>query len=147
MKELNLKESNQEGRIMKKIVFGLLGVVVGVILFSLYNGRQVEAQRAQWDYYPYHAATSADASSGMTVWATQTLERFTIENLIVSSGSAMAVQIFDGDTYVHTYYFNPNAGACPIYKMRSIAQGNDLIVKTEAAGTISVVVTGPSIWF
>ena len=134
---------------MKKVLigiacFGILGVIaIGITSLE----QKVDAAASQVKFSLPHCATSADATSGLTVWNTHTEERWQIENLIVSSASAMAVEIYDGDTYLHTYYFNPNGGACPIYNIRSASAGNDLVIKTEQTGTISVLVSGPPLWF
>lgn len=134
---------------MKKLLIVVLGLAaIAIVMVGGQFNKLVNATPGSIIKYPLpHCATSADATSGLTVWNTATEERWQIENLIVSSASAMAVGIYDEGTYLHTYYFNPNSGACPIYKIRSASAGNDLIIKTDQAGTISVLVSGSPLWF
>ena len=134
---------------MKKVLVGILclGILVAIGI-GITSRQSVEAAGGSVIKFALpHYATSADASSGLTVWNTSTNERWQIDNMIIRSASAMAVEIYDEGTYLHTYYFNPNSGACPIYKIRSALAGNDLIVKTDTAGTISILVSGPPLWF
>ena len=98
------------------------------------------------EYYDYHSLNTADASGGVAVWTTSTEERFQIHTVIINGPVAMAVQLLDGATEITTYYYGVNGGACPIYDLRSAAKGNDLTIKSNAAGQINITVVGTSSW-
>ena len=136
---------------MKSIIY-IAGIVVAVsavaiLLIANPNPKQALAQPASGqNYYDYHSLNTADASSGVTVWATSTEERFQIHTVIINGPVAMAVQLLDGATEITTYYYGINGGACPIYDLRSAAKGNDLTIKSNAAGQINITVVGTSSW-
>jgi len=99
-------------------------------------------------YYPPRVVNSADASGGVTIWATHTDERFQIGSLFISSDTAMTVTLYDGALAIPVYV-GANGGACPNIKpgWQSHTQGNDLTFTTSSAGNITVVVTGESVWY
>jgi len=136
---------------MKSIIY-IAGIVVAVsavaiLLIANPNPQQAFAQPASGqEYYDYHSLNTADASSGVTVWATSTEERFQIHTVIINGPVAMEVQLLDGATEITTYYYGVNGGACPIYDLRSAAKGNDLTIKSNAAGQINITVVGTSSW-
>ena len=136
---------------MKSIIY-IAGIVVAVsavaiLLIANPNPNQAFAQPASGqEYYDYHSLNTADASSGVAVWTTSTEERFQIHTVIINGPVAMAVQLLDGATEITTYYYGINGGACPIYDLRSAAKGNDLTIKSNAAGQINITVVGTSSW-
>ena len=99
-------------------------------------------------YYPPRVVNSANATGGVTVWATHTDERFQIGSLFISSDTAMTVTLYDGSLAIPVYV-GANGGACPNIKpgWQSHTQGNDLTFTTSVAGNITVVVTGESVWY
>ena len=136
---------------MKSIIY-IAGIVVAVsavaiLLIANPNPNQAFAQPASGqEYYDYRSLNTADASSGVAVWTTSTEERFQIHTVIINGPVAMAVQLLDGATEITTYYYGINGGACPIYDLRSAAKGNDLTIKSNAAGQINITVVGTSSW-
>ena len=99
------------------------------------------------NYYTYHSLNTTDATGGVTVWSTGINERFTIHGMFINGPVAMEVQLLDGSTEITTYYYAADGGAVPIFDLRSVAKGNDLTIKSNAAGQISVLVTGESLWY
>lgn len=99
-------------------------------------------------YYPPRVVNSANATGGVTIWATHTEERFQIGSLFISSDTAMTVTLYDGSLAIPVYV-GANGGACPNIKpgWQSHTQGNDLTFTTSVAGNITVVVTGESVWY
>jgi len=136
---------------MKKWI--LAGCIVISIVGLVFVGVRIEtpkvfAQPAPGQqYYDYHSLNTADASSGATVWSTQTLERFAIHTVMINGPVAMNVQLLDGDTEITTYYYAANGGACPVYDLMSKTKGNDLTIKSNAAGQICITVVGNSLWY
>ena len=136
---------------MKSIIY-IAGIVVAVsavaiLLIANPNPQQAFAQPASGqEYYDYHSLNTADASSGVAVWTTSTEERFQIHTVIINGPVAMEVTLLDGADEITTYYYGINGGACPIYNLRSTAKGNDLSIKSNAAGQISITVVGTSSW-
>ena len=125
----------------------IVSVIVGVLLIASPNPNPAFAQPASGqEYYDYHSLNTADASGGVAVWTTSTEERFQIHTVIINGPVAMAVQLLDGATEITTYYYGVNGGACPIYDLRSAAKGNDLTIKSNAAGQINITVVGTSSW-
>jgi len=98
-------------------------------------------------YYDYHSLNTADASGGVSVWATATEERFAIHTVMINGPVAMNVQLLDGTTEITTYYYAANGGACPVYDLMSKTKGNDLTIKSNAAGQICITVVGNSLWY
>ena len=137
---------------MKKLCYaGISALFVGAIVFICMavspDQPQAFAQPASGqEYYDYHSLNTADASGGVAVWTTSTEERFQIHTVIINGPVAMAVQLLDGATEITTYYYGINGGACPIYDLRSAAKGNDLTIKSNAAGQINITVVGTSSW-
>ena len=136
---------------MKKVIYIagaiIVSVIVGVLLIASPNPNPAFAQPASGqEYYDYRSLNTADASSGVVVWATSTEERFQIHTVIINGPVAMEVQLLDGTDEVTTYYYGINGGACPIYDLRSAAKGNDLTIKSNAAGQINITVVGTSSW-
>ena len=99
-------------------------------------------------YYPPRVVNSANATGGVTIWATHTDERFQIGSLFISSDTAMTVTLYDGALAIPVYV-GANGGACPNIKpgWQSHTQGNDLTFTTSAVGNITVVVTGEAVWY
>jgi len=136
---------------MKKVIYIagaiIVSVIVGVLLIANPNPNPAFAQPASGqEYYDYHSLNTADASSGVAVWTTSTEERFQIHTVIINGPGAMQVQLLDGSDEITTYYYGANGGACPIYDLRSAAKGNDLTIKSNAAGQINITVVGTSSW-
>ena len=136
---------------MKKVIYIagaiIVSVIVGVLLIANPNPKQALAQPASGqEYYDYHSLNTADASSGVAVWTTSTEERFQIHTVIINGPVAMEVTLLDGADEVTTYYYGVNGGACPIYDLRSALKGNDLSIKSNAAGQINITVVGTSSW-
>jgi len=125
----------------------IVSVIVGVLLIASPNPNPAFAQPASGqEYYDYHSLNTADASGGVAVWTTSTEERFQIHTVIINGPVAMEVQLLDGSDEITTYYYGVNGGACPIYDLRSAAKGNDLTIKSNAAGQINITVVGTSSW-
>jgi len=129
-------------------------IVVGAIIIAVVLGKikfetpEAVAQVAGGQKYgAYYSVNTADASSGVTVWATSTDERFTIHTMLINGPVAMEVQLLDGSDEITTYYYGANGGSCPIYDLRSSTKGNDLSIKSNAAGQICVTVVGDSLWY
>ena len=99
-------------------------------------------------YYPPRVVNSANATGGVTIWATHTDERFQIGSLFISSDTQMTVTLYDGSLAIPVYV-GANGGACPNIKpgWQSHTQGNDLTFTTSTSGNITVVVTGESVWY
>ena len=99
-------------------------------------------------YYPPRVVNSANATGGVTIWATHTDERFQIGSLFISSDTLMTVTLYDGALAIPVYV-GANGGACPNIKpgWQSHTQGNDLTFTTSAVGNITVVVTGEAVWY
>ena len=136
---------------MKKVIYIagaiIVSVIVGVLLIANPNPNPAFAQPASGqEYYDYHSLNTADASGGVAVWTTSTEERFQIHTVIINGPVAMEVQLLDGATEITTYYYGINGGACPIYDLRSALKGNDLLIKSNAAGQINITVVGTSSW-
>lgn len=136
---------------MKKVIY--IGCGIALIVGIVFVGVKVETPLAHaqpasgQNYYDYHSLNTADARAGVAVWATSTDERFAIHTLTINGPVAMEVQLLDGAVEIQTYYYAADGGACPIYNLRSVAPGNDLSIKSNAAGQISICVVGDSLWF
>ena len=130
---------------MKKFMFA--GIVTALIVGAMLSPAVYAQPASGQNYYTYHSLNTADASTSKVVWATSTEERFAIHTVMINGPAAMEVQLLDGATEITTYYYGANGGACPIYDLKSVAQGNDLSIKASGAGQINITVVGTSLWY
>jgi len=135
---------------MKKVIY--VGCIALIVVAAWIGAKKFPnpalAQPASGQvYYPYHTLNSADATTAVAVWTTDTDERFAIHAIVINVGTTMSVQLLDEATIINTYYFSANDFVDPILNLRSAAKGNDLKVKASTAGQISVLVTGEQLWW
>ena len=135
---------------MKKFLY-VSSLVVLITIVVVWGIREVEhpamAQVAGGqNYYTYHTLNTANATTEGVVWETGADERFTIHSLFINGPVAMEVQLLDGGTEIMTCYYAVNGGACPILDLMSAAKGNDLEIRSNVAGQISITAIGNSVW-
>lgn len=106
---------------------------------------EVVSKRGEPDYTKVvHDTQSADASSGANVWDPTGGTKFVLTDIIVSTDTAMNVEIKDGANVIIKVYLAANGGFVSNFQtpIESTAADNVLSINTSTSGNISVTATG-----